>query len=349
MPTYDQKISWESERAFWMKRRTLIFIALVGFILTSPIMAEEVQKDAQDPDAIYLEAERAFLKSDSQIAISRLNDFFSIADTSPSLSRITAKAHNLKGLIYFQLKNIPAAIQEFEQAITMASKNSNSTDTVLNLARYNLTNALYQSSQTARALEFLETIDPRTLDIETKSRFYHLQGNIFSLKDRFTEAIIAYANAASFSKDQPSAQIFLQKILGLTKKAYTQNPKEDLDLFLMAHDDMDSSKDGFLALQVIIARGYLYLGKSDNARDYLQEFLEKSSPTHAMRPKAEELLQQIQKLSVVDNNTIGILLPLTGKFARFGRLCLNSATLALGALENMKSEEKFQKIGRAHV
>lgn len=294
-------------------------------------------------DSIYQEAERAFLKSNNELALKKLNELFSRKQEEAN-ARTAAKAHNLRGLIYFQLKNIPAAAEEFQRSVDTASKSLTPTDSVFNLAKYNLANALYQSAQVSAAAEAIESVDSQSLDGETRVRFFHLEGNIFSSREEIASAIIAYANAANIAKDPSQAQNYVQKIASISKKLYAKNPKNDLDKFVKASFELLPSLEGSWAIQALLARGYLYVGESAKAEGLLKNYLEKAPANHALRPRAEEMIQQMKKLADVDPETIGVLLPLSGKFAKFGRLCLNSMLMAQGAFENITADEKFSKI-----
>lgn len=318
--------------------RARIFLSILTICFSFLAYADDVSSPA---DTIYLDAERAFLKGDSPGAIAKLNTFFSLHQNDSS-TRTVAKSHNLRGLIYFRAKNLSAAADEFKRAVNLGLQNSAS-DSVLNLARYNLANALFQSSQTQAAAEAIDTVEPQSLETDTRIRFYHLLGNIYNAREMPASAIVAFAQAANNSKESSAAQPFLQKMLAASKKIYTQKPKDDLDVFVKANEELPKDLEGSLAIQVFLARGFLYVGEAQKAEELLKKFLEKSLPSHPLRPKADELLQQMQKITEFDAKTIGILLPLSGKFAKFGRLCLNAALLAIKAYEDMDADPRLAK------
>jgi branched-chain amino acid transport system substrate-binding protein len=293
--------------------------------------------------ASYQEAERLFLQKNYAGATEKLNQILNNGDQSPD-KRSLAKAHNLKGLVYFQLKNSQASTEEFAKALEIAGNYLPTTDSLVQLTKYNLANALYSTSQMLAGLEIIQTIEPSALDADTRLRFYHLLGNIDVANEKYVEGIRAYAVAANSAKDSASAANFLQKILNSSKKIFLQHPQEDLLAISRYFAELPPLQVGTLALQVLVARGELYAGRSEEAERNLKEFLEKSPETHLFRAKAREILDQLQKLTVTEPSSIGLLLPLSGKFAQFGRTSMNAALMALKVFEDMPDGDLTSKI-----
>jgi ABC-type branched-subunit amino acid transport system substrate-binding protein len=124
--------------------------------------------------------------------------------------------------------------------------------------------------------------------------------------------------------------------LNASKSLYLKSPKSDLDR--VSGLSFSSKSASGVAAKVLLARGYMYTGDPQQAERLLKEALDDGEPGHPFRAKAQEMLNDISKLTEVEPRTIGVLLPLSGKFGRFGRLCLNSISMAFSAFEEMPDE-----------
>jgi len=91
----------------------------------------------------------------------------------------------------------------------------------------------------------------------------------------------------------------------------------------------DGVVGGFLSYQ--LGQNYLAEDKVGKAVKQLSAFVEEF-PDHAMMPTAEELLSQLAREFEYQRHTIGCLLPLTGRFKKFGVRALKGIELALARL-----------------
>ena len=98
---------------------------------------------------------------------------------------------------------------------------------------------------------------------------------------------------------------------------------------------MPSDSAAGISAQIFLARGHMYAGDQSEAESILKKAIANAEPTHPLRPRAEEILNDLSKLTGSNPSTIGVLLPLSGKFGKFGRLCLNAISMALSAFEEM--------------
>jgi branched-chain amino acid transport system substrate-binding protein len=283
-----------------------------------------------ESDNLYADSERFYLKGETENALNALAKFFSSPSTQP---RTKIRAHNLRGLMLFQARNIQGSIQEFEAAVQVANRSLDARDSLLHLTRYNLGNAQFQLNKNQDAFEILQTINGDALDPDTRTRFHHLFGNVFNAQGKSLDALLQYLNAASVARDTAARDTFLQKAMNASKSIYLKDAKSDLEKISTLSFPSDSAAG--VATKILLARGYMYRGDPNEAERLLKSALSNAEINHPLRAKAEEMLVDISKISEVDQNTIGVLLPLSGKFAKFGRLCLNSILLAYGAYEEM--------------
>lgn len=233
---------------------------------------------AVDPDSLYAEAERLYLKGDAAQALQALSRFFSLPSGGGLQPRARIRAHNLRGLIHFQSRNLAPAVAEFEAAVQLANRNLQQTDSLLHLARYNLGNAQFQQGRTAEALESLQTVTADALDQDTRMRFHHLLGNVYAASERAQDSVVSYLTAAHLAKDVAARDTFLQKALNGSRNLYLRDPKADMDR--IASLDFASDSAAGVAARVLLARGHMYMGEAAEAENLLRKALDKAEPAH---------------------------------------------------------------------
>lgn len=308
-----------------MNLKLALRAGLLGLaLLAVPALAAEAT-----PEELYLEAERAWLGGNAANATKNLDKFFSLkgAQVEP---KFLVKAHNLRGLVHFQAKRLPQAVKEFEAAAEAGARHLEPTDGTLHLSRYNLTNALHKSERSAEAAQVFALVEPDALDKDTRVRFFHLCGNVHAKLEENLPAVICFLDAADESAGDAAAESFIQKALQASQKIYLTQPGTVIEQLEAAKEKHDWSKDADLAASLILGRGFLYVGNSDRAADLLSKVVDSTDENHVLRGQAQELLGRMEKLAEVDANTIGILVPLSGKFGKFGRQTLHAAMHALG-------------------
>ena len=87
---------------------------------------------------------------------------------------------------------------------------------------------------------------------------------------------------------------------------------------------------------VALARLSYEKGDADAARSYVGRFLD-GHPGHPLAGEGQDILNRLEKMAQVNRRAVGLILPLSGKFAAFGQKALDAALLALD-LENQASD-----------
>jgi branched-chain amino acid transport system substrate-binding protein len=308
-------------------------LAVTFFLLSyaNAISAAPPAATPADQEALYTEAERLYLKREMPAALQALNKLF--ATQGSQSTRVRIRGHNLRGLMFFQSRNLQGAVQDFEAAVQLANRSLEQSDSLLHLTRYNLGNALFQVNRTQDAFEILQTVNSAALDQDTRMRFHHLFGNVMNAREESLPALLEYLSASHLAKDIAARDTYLQKAMNASRNIYLKDPRADLAKISAA--DFPSDSAAGIAAKILLARGYMYSGDPSEAESLLKSALSSAEPGHPLRPKAEEMLADLGKLTDVNPRVVGVLLPLSGKFAKFGRLCLNSILMAYGTYEEM--------------
>jgi len=87
---------------------------------------------------------------------------------------------------------------------------------------------------------------------------------------------------------------------------------------------------------VALARLSYDRGDADAARSYVGRFLD-GHPGHPLTGEGQDIVNRLEKMAQVNRRAVGLILPLSGKFAAFGQKALDAALLALD-LENEGSD-----------
>ncbi len=93
--------------------------------------------------------------------------------------------------------------------------------------------------------------------------------------------------------------------------------------------DLPPSNPAWPVLTFKLARIYYHLRDWSNLEDTVQRFLA-SAPGHPFAPQAREMLTRFNNLVNVKPRRVGVILPMTGKYAPLGEAVMRGIKLALG-------------------
>jgi len=150
-------------------------------------------------------------------------------------------------------------------------------------------------------------------------KVYAVTGDAYLATDSVIDAIDSYVRAREHATDAE-----LQPILDKLKEAIARLDTADLAI-LVNHPDESLPMD-FLMYQ--LGLNYALEEKYDDALNILAEFIQRH-PENRNRFLVESLIEEIKKNAVFEHQTIGVLLPLSGPYERFGFRALKGIELAL--------------------
>ncbi len=250
-------------------------------------------------------------------------------------SLIKGHVLNIEGLCHIEKKEPLQAMTKFRRALEV----SDSDDILREYVLYNLASAQFQAGQNGDVQTTLDSMTPSRLDLHTKLKFFFLKS---LLNERLSLPALAARDlldgSMTFTEITPdrtlaSYQTQLSQVLALITNPspveelysnYSSSPLADLLLFRLgvlskANDQTDSAERHFKNL----------ITKFPESPHYLE---------------AADFVRAIQHSSIVDPKAVGILLPLTGKYQRFGQQCLQSITLAFKVFDQKALDNKVQLI-----
>jgi branched-chain amino acid transport system substrate-binding protein len=148
---------------------------------------------------------------------------------------------------------------------------------------------------------------------------YALLGDTYLSMESAIDAIDNYVRAREYATELEQTAI-LDKLREAIARLDTA------DIAILANHPDDSLPMDFLLYQ--LGLNYALEEKYDDALNILAEFI-KRYPDNENRILVESLIDEIKKNAVFKQNTVGVLLPLSGPYERFGLRALKGIELAL--------------------
>ncbi len=266
----------------------------------------------------YNEVHKLYSNQVYNAAITRLEGFERRYPKSPLLSQVA----NMRGLCLLLTRRPDQAIEQFQNAIQLNSSNPGFTPYLT----YNLAKAQFDAGQIDAAERSAGLVDISKLDADNRLKFRFLKAGIYSKRkfdfEAAREILIASREVNPLTPElkkiiETSLDNSLKELIGTQQlnDLYRENetsPLADALLFRLGSKEKQLGLDG-------------------KAETHLR-LLTANFPNSPYAPEARELLKSRVE-QVIDRKTIGVLLPLKGKFARFGQRNLQAIAQAFGIFD----------------
>lgn len=228
---------------------------------------------------------------------------------------------NIRGLLFLHNKQPEQAITHFKKAI----RHQKNHHEFLSYLHFNLATAEAEAQKYDQAELTLSKIPLSSLDHTTYLKASLLRATLYEKKGMPLEAS-QYLLTMS--------QNLNESILHENRKNFTKILEQSLQkieepsVLSKLYQDHATS---FFADAVLFRLGAreLMTGQTDQGQVHLSD-LKTAFPQSPLIPQSDDLLKKYVKTSEVEKNTIGVLLPVNGKFAKYGARSLQGVQLALG-------------------
>jgi ABC-type branched-subunit amino acid transport system substrate-binding protein/TolA-binding protein len=286
----------------------------------------------------YQEILQLYSKGATEGALMKIQSF----DKSFPQSRKRPAIDNVRGLISLRKKQPIQAIQAFERAIAMPSEPP-FRDYVL----YNLASAQYDAHLHTNAQRSLEKIEANRLNTSTRMKYFLLSAANAEKQDQPYETTRALLRS-SYLWDSSAGNLSGGGEAASGKSALEERLERalqkinDADALRSLYQEFESSP---MVDRILYRLGKVSLaaGKASQAEGFFTTLISKY-PQSPMYVDATDALRGLQSQSAADAKAVGVLLPMSGKFARFGRQTLNSLTLAFRVFEPREPESAIELI-----
>ena len=299
---------------------------------SSPVVAPKFPggkpgKSSPKLEAEYADAQTAYSSGDFETATRKVE---ALLAKSPR-GAVYAQAQNLYGLCHLLHRKYPEAIQAFQAAVATDPNNRNFNLYVL----YNLAKAQVEAGRLGDAESTLTLIDPSALDRENRSKFHFLRGTVHVKRGIQYEGLREILTASRLLegiqlKDvrNPFGSLMAQAIDELPGTLPLENLYSDFE---------DSPFADYLLLR--LAQREQAAGEHAKAELHLQTLMSRF-PQSEHYAQAAQLSRARESEIPVDGTAIGVLLPMKGKYGRFGARVLQAVELGFNIWDNTAADTR---------
>ena len=220
---------------------------------------------------------------------------------------------------------------EIERAKTLLEEFSRKYPQSPKLAALNflISKKLYQNKKNDEALFYISRGSGKEIDISIKGDFFETYGKIYTAKGNAYKGIINFLNALQYTPSEKKKKEINGFITDAIDKKATVG---ELEKIIGSFGSRFPSDEAILRLSKL----KLYSGDELESIGLLEKFIN-SFPSHPKLPETKKLLQDVKKGLGYNKNLIGCILPLSGKYAKFGEWVKNGILTAI----NQKGGEVF--------
>ncbi len=269
---------------------------------------------ADDEDLVaQKEIQAVYAQGNYAAAVTRAGEFYKQFPESP----FQAQVRNLHGLSMLLTRRPLLAIPQFQRAVELSPS-----DSFRSFVRYNLAAAQFETSQFPEAQSTLALVQPSQLDDDNRVKFLALRAKTALRLDDPAQAVRDYLQLARSVSATESQAGFASQLDGALQRIQTTGVLEPI---------YREFEDSPIADRALFRAGQLSFraGQVEPAEEQLNRLISRY-PTSPHLAEAQEILRALENRSVVDSKAIGVLLPMKGKYARFGMRNLQAISQAFG-------------------
>ena len=288
---------------------------------TAGLQKQEAQ-DLQDLQTLY--SKNAF-----EAALIKMGQFESRYPRSTQVQNVM----NLHGLTLLLLKRPREATQHFKRALDVAPSKNNADNHWKQYVRYNLAAAQFDAEQLTEAQETLQTISPELLDSENRAKLYLLRARIQERQGQPVESVREILLASRDFEKSGRSDVLERQVessLGAIEDS------SELRRLYQGHEESPLAEILlFRLLEKELEKGSVL--EAEESFKLLKEKFPDSPRVALARDRMDALRRE---KSQTKPQTVGVLLPLTGKFARFGQRSLQGIQLAFRIFNSTEPDSK---------
>jgi len=306
---------------------------------------EESEQSASEPRiesalspkelAIYNRIKHEYASKNYDEALEMIMQFKRDFKNSPAEDRIL----NYEGLIHYIKQSQKWAIAAFEKAIKVGSD-----ERYRNYIFFNLASTYYEASKGPEASHYLEKVRAVDLDFATRTKYYALRAKIladlnqpFEASRGLLLAMRTLQKASPLKIDKVKTYIRLEDSLR-TQLGLIAEP--DLISDLISDNENSRSSEHLLFRLAETKYRNQSFGRAENEfREHIEQY-----PNSRYTVQIQDYLRAIKNQGVINPKAVGVLLPITGKFAEYGQIALNGIEMAFGLYNGAQNQNQFQLI-----
>lgn len=295
----------------------LINILILFFACALSIAQDNL--DSQDFQTI----QSLFSKSDFNGVIGKAQNF---EKTYPK-SKDLAQVQNLMGLSYLLTKRPQPAIVVLKKSLL-----SNTNSSLTPYIQFNLGAAQFDAGQVDGAIATLENLSFDALEKDILYKYRTLKARAYQEKKKYFEASREILLQSEKTDKKETAATHRGQLDRLVAQF---NELAQFDLLIQQHNNSP-------LLDILLFRAAQLAektGKPRSAESLLKRIVSDFSESPFF-PQAVDLIKTLPSAAEMDSLAVGVLVPLTGKFAKFGQRTLQAIELAFRIYNPSEADSK---------
>ncbi len=278
-----------------------------------------------------------YKQGENELALKRLNN---INDQTINPEERAMK-YNLIGVIYFSDFNYQSAITNFNEALVTADSDPSLKAQV----KLNLASAYFKLGRAREAFLYIQDVNYKVLKPKEAKKHHHLS---YVLSQQLNNNPVATKSLFLLTSDVKSFQDFRNNPYSETLIDYFFKLDESSRLRLL----QEFEKERFINVAFmgkLEAQKLYYSGQKGKARDVVSWLSNYYSDIEEVRAFVSDFSFRMENYSKINPNAIGVILPLTGKKASFGKKALKGIDAALSDVIAMNSTDSGLKLVKPEI
>ncbi len=287
--------------------------------------ALEFAKTKKGPDS------KAYQKMDSDY---RNKQFKTVLDESKKFiktypqSTLLEYVYHLRALSSISLKEYKNALPQLKRTLEIARSRSSVNDNLITVITYNMAFVHFELGQTEQAMQSLQEVNPSSLDSNNRARYFMLKAKIARMSQDFNQS--GYNILMAISNYLPDKKAQMKPLF-----AFLDEVLEHIDNPVTIEKWLSDFSETAAGDRLYYKSALMYQKQGDRAHansDF--EKIVNLFPQSQYASIAQENLKMIEHSAALDSAKIGVLLTLSGKYAKFGYKTLQGIELAFKIFNN---------------
>jgi tetratricopeptide (TPR) repeat protein len=296
----------------------LIFIIIsCGSISFKDQYSKKFLKDIKAIKLLYKSGDKgnAFVKLDL------------IKDEGLTPTELTMK-YNMRGFIHFSLKEFKDAIVNFKKAINFSGRDSK----LNSQANLNLASSYFKTDNYKSAFIYIRDVDHKYLgerDFKVFTKLYFVLAKQINEPYEIVRSVVLIQQKFKTLEDVRNGQY-----ASVITDKYFQMSKTERMRFLEEFENKQDMTIAYLALQE--SKKLYYSGDKSTAKDVVDWIKSQYAKFPTIVERASNFMARIENFAKMDLRNVGVILPLTGPKAVFGKKALRGIDVALNKYKNIE-------------
>lgn len=305
--------------------RLLLFAAALVFVTVNcagirtlitgepHLRLDEVPREVRD---IYSNAEKSFENRELEKAFAQYGQIIDYISQGP----VVLWSHTRRGEILALKGDYEGSVRELRMV-----KQRFDDDPFYAEAQYHLARSYSALGQYSQSKKIAEVLLHQKLSSNRRIGLLTLLGDILLTENRPYDAFLRYMEALKEKPDKAMAEQIKSSVEDIVSRRLSLEEQTAA---------WDSHGSGYPAGYILYAlmQSYYATGDVVNTKKYLKEYMTRFKD-HPNYDDARALQDRFSAMEVVDRYALGCILPLSGQFAHFGSMALDSVALAAGVFD----------------